>query len=274
LSLHTVVSIDGSPYQLWQAELLEWTHGRVGQPGPLTWLVAADEAPAGARLARTYATGAMSPHPRTGDDYAPYNKPYSLLAWLADAPPEEEHLLVLDPDCVFLAPLEVLAEPGRPVAQPIWYMNPERYRGALARHCARPDALEPVGIPTAIRRDDLARLTPLWLAKTEEIREDARSAHALGWVAEMWAYAIAAHETGLRHVLRPMAWFNTDDRADLPIVHYCYPYEAPGARWEWGKRTYRPWTRVAEPPAGTPAGEVAVVRLVNEFAEERATAWG
>ena len=37
-SIRTVVSVDGSRYHRWQAELLAYSHRRVGQPGPLTRL--------------------------------------------------------------------------------------------------------------------------------------------------------------------------------------------------------------------------------------------
>ena len=39
----------------------------------------------------TFRTHPYYPHPFRGDDYTPYNKPRSLLAWLQEASPSEAH---------------------------------------------------------------------------------------------------------------------------------------------------------------------------------------
>jgi hypothetical protein len=125
------------------------------------------------------------------------------------------------------------------------------------------------GIPIVIHRDDLTALAAPWLAKTEEIRDDARSRTVVGWVAEMWGYAFAAAELGLRHELRELARFPTEDRVDLPLIHYCYASAAAGTRWTWDKRHYRPWRRVADPPRTAPGAAAALVAMVNECAATR-----
>ena len=45
------------------------------------------------------------------------------------------------------------------------------------------------------------QLIPLWIDKTEDIRNDPTSRELLGggWIADMWGYTIAAAEMGLRH---------------------------------------------------------------------------
>lgn len=266
MTVHTVFSIDDSSYLRWQAELLAYSHRKVAQSGPLTCLLSGDgeRRPA---LERIFQTRSWRPHPVTGDDYPPYNRIFALNAWLREAPPEEETILLLDPDNVFLRPLEVSVERGRPISQPISYMHPPTYDEQLRKHCERPDELEGIGIPTVIHRDDLVELAPLWLAKTEALRSDPADRERLAWISDMWGYCIAARELGLRHELREMAQFQIEDRADLPIVHYCYGSESPDGTWEWTKRSYRAWERVEDPPPGVPAASVALIRLLNELVE-------
>lgn len=264
--VHTVFSVDGSLYQRWQADLLAYSHRRLRQPGPLSMLLSTEERPA-PFVGRTFQTAPYSPHPLTGDDYSPYNKPKALRDWLWDAPPEEEALLILDPDCIFLKPFTGSVSRGRPVAQPISYLDPthERNLELVEKHCRNPESVQGVGIPILIHKDDLAVVAPLWLEKTEEIRGDPKSRETAGWVAEMWAYAFAAAELGLHHTTHLLARVSSDDRADLPILHYCYSYSDPEVRWSWDKRAYRPWERVPDPPDEVPLGTRVLIDLLNEW---------
>jgi len=269
-AIHTVFSVDGSRYQRWRADLLAFSHRAVGQRGPVTRLWSASTRPT-AFAGQTFWTDPYSPHPTSDDDYAPYNKPAAILRWLSESSPPEETILLLDPDCVFLAPVLAEAPLGRPISQPIGYMDPGAGPAAelAVRHCRRPSAVQPLGIPTLVHRDDLRALAPLWLAKTEAIRSDRRGRQLAGWPAEMWGYAFAAAELGLDHDLRQLAAFPGDDRIDLPIVHYCYHSQDPDARWRWDKRDYRPWEPVPDPPLGTAMAATALIRVLNACAAAR-----
>jgi peptidyl serine alpha-galactosyltransferase len=267
--VHTVFSVDSSLYQRWQADLLAYSHRKVGQPGPLTRLLSADGPPT--RFAgRTFHTRSYCPHPATGDHYPPYNRIMALRAWLRRNPPEEEVILLLEPDCVFLAPL-LPAEPvnrGQPVSHPVSYMDPLPKTELLQKHCSRPELVDAAGIPTLlIHRDDLMELVPLWIEKTENIRNDPKSLEILegGWVADMWGYTCAAAEIGVRHKLPALARLQGEDLADLPIVHYCYASSSTEHDWHWDKRTYRPWERVPDPPEDVPSVDKALIGLLNEW---------
>jgi peptidyl serine alpha-galactosyltransferase len=268
-AIHTVFSVDGSVYQQWQADLLAYSHRKVGQPGPLTRLLSAD-GPSPRFAGRTFHTRPYCPHPATGDHYPPYNRIMALGAWLRKNPPAEEVILLLEPDCVFLAPL-LPAEPvsrGHPVSHPIGYMDPVPKAELLQKHCSRPELVDAAGIPTVlIHRDDLMELVPLWIEKTENIRNDPKSLELIdgGWIADMWGYTCAAAEIGLRHKLRPLARSQGEDQADLPIIHYCYDSSYAEHDWHWDKRTYRPWERVPDPPDEVPSVDKALIGLLNEW---------
>lgn len=220
-------------------------------------------------LADTFVSAARSPHPVTGDDYAPYNKPAALAAWTQDEGPREPTVLVLDPDCVFLDRLILDVEPGDPVAQPSGFMNAAEHASVLYRHFPHAEVLQPLSVPLVIHRDDLHELAPLWLARTEDLREDPLTRERLGWVSEMWGCSIAAAQLGLRFELRSFALLQGDDKVSLPLIHYAYESASPDGTWRWEKRAYRPWDRVPDPPPGTPAASVALIRLLNEFGKTR-----
>ncbi len=287
--MHTVFSIGNNLYQRWQARLLAYSHRRAGQPGPLTCLVSGlrNRDPV---IDADFFTRNYFPHPVTGDRYAAYNKPAALMAWLRQAPPDEETILLVDPDCIFLHTLDSRPERGRPVAQPVFYMNLRQRPAAaqppagrepvlendwalvdalLNKHCRRPEQVQGVGIPTLIHRDDLAALAPLWLAKTEMIRNDPDLRDRVGWIAEMWAYCLAAADLGLEHEERDLACFATEERDDLPLVHYCFDLRDRDGAWTWGKRSYQPWTRVPDPPADVPRSGQALIHVLNAFVEEQ-----
>ena len=273
MTVHTVFSIDDSSYLRWQAELLAYSHRTVAQPGPLTCVLSGDAGPRPV-LERIFYTRAWSPHPQTGDEYPAYNKPGALMTWMREAPPEEATILVLDPDTIFLRPLASTVERGRPIAHPYSYLDPtynEENEAFVRKHCRQPELVQSVGIPILIHRDDLAALAPGWWAKTEAIRNDPHSRALVGWTAEMWGYAFAAAELGLRHELRVLAQVPFEERVDLPILHYCYASESADKRWQWNKWDYRPWERVADPPPGVPAASVALVQLLNELVDIKAT---
>jgi hypothetical protein len=266
--VHTVFSVDGSLYQRWQADLLAYSYRKVGQPGPLTRLLSADGPPT-PFAGNTFQTRLYSPHPATGDHYPPYNRIMALKDWLSEGHPAEEVLLLIEPDCVFLRSL--IVEPvsrGYPVSHPVGYMDPLANAELVQRHCSRPDLVDAAGIPTLlIHRDDLMELVPLWIEKTEDIRNDPTSRELIGggWIADMWGYTCAAAEIGLRHKLRALARGQGEYQADLPIIHYCNSSSSAEHDWRWDKRYYRPWERVPDPPEDLPSVDKTLIGLLNEW---------
>lgn len=82
--IFTVFSTTANAAMQWQSELLEYSWGRVKQPGELLRLVGMGphEPLPRHRLARVTGTLCWSPHPYTGDVYPPYNNAASVLEWL------------------------------------------------------------------------------------------------------------------------------------------------------------------------------------------------
>lgn len=255
--LETVLSVDGSPYLAWQAELLTATHAANGVPGTLTQL-----------LAEPGASG----HSRV---YPPFNKPRSLAAWITGDGPSGDPILLLDPDCVFVSapdgtmaggqPIAPLAA-RQPIAQPAPYLDPWEHRDLLARHGVAPESAQAIGTPAVIGRDELAALAPAWLARTCDILEDRWSRQRAGWVAEMWGYVIAAAQLGLHHVVAPLAHGVGDDRIDRPLIHYCDALVAHNGVVVWDKRGYVPWATPPTLGGAAPLAGATLLELLAEYA--------
>jgi peptidyl serine alpha-galactosyltransferase len=270
MTVHTVFSTDGSLYQRWQADLLAYTHRKANQPGPLTWLYSASDPPP-AFDGQVFQTRAFSPHPVTNDHYPPYNRIGALSEWLAQSPPEEETLLLLDPDCVFITACDETVDRGHPIAHPILSMDVfnESHPELLKRYGYRADQLQGVGVPMLIHRDDLKALMPLYMEKTEVLRADPECREEIGWMSDMWGWAFAAADLGLRHERRELSRWQMDHVTDLPFIHYCYSSASAQTDWHWDKRRYEPWTPVPQPPPDVSRASVTLISVLNELAEIR-----
>ncbi|QDU61187.1 hypothetical protein Pan216_20410 [Planctomycetes bacterium Pan216] len=269
--IHTVVSCEDNDYQYWQAELLAHSFFRSGMTGDLTLLVATEGAapPTHDFSAEVVTTHRASPHPETGDDYAAYNKPASLLEWFSNHRVDAEQILILDPDCIFLRPVLSQSGIGYPRADSVHYMDTTNERGSrlIQKHCRTGSQYAfPAVIPVLIEADDLRMILPRWLEATEEIRNDPESRDLAGWVAEMWGYVIAAAESGLVHLPSRFSAAPMDATTDCPIIHYCFDVDYGEGGYHWGKRTYAPWSK----PEPLPREANGAARALLEILEEKA----
>jgi hypothetical protein len=271
MTIRTIFSSEDTDYLYWQVQLLAYSHQRVGQPGEITCLVAHDgDAPP--RLVDgvdMYVTRQASPHPVSGDDYKPYNKPASLLQWLEETPDSDETLLVIDPDCVFLEPIDREVESGQPVGEQIFFMSNTAPACVeiIRRHCRRNESLvQPVGVPLLIQRSDLLSICPRWLELTAEMREDKFTREEIPWICEMWGYSIAAAEAGITHELGHRQQFPTEDITDRPLIHYSYATESHDKDWKWDKRDYSAWSKPPSAPDEIPAAGRIFHALLDQAA--------
>jgi hypothetical protein len=261
---------ENSLYQHWQSELLIYTASKISQPGRIVRLLSTRDKPRSLMGdCETFVVPPHSPHPKTRDDYSPYNKPNSIKKWLDKQSGEDCVLLIIDPDCVFLRPVTQSIKKGNPVSQDVGYMrtNVPNAQAIITRFCKRGFKLiDAVGIPTLIWKSDLELMIDRWLEITENIRSDKEMKAKAGWVAEMWGYTIAAAEAGLSHKIENLCHVPTEDKSTAPLIHYCFSSENKAKGYKWDKRTYKPWDRVILPPPGTPKSAVVLATLVNELA--------
>jgi hypothetical protein len=269
--LRTIFSVDGSRYLAWQAEFLAYTFERAQQPGLLTRLWSGHGVPEPFR-GETFQTPPYSPHPVSGDEYVCYNRQFALDDWLWATPERDETILLVDPDFVFLNPVSHGVQQGHPIAHPTGYVDPKRHAVLVERHCRRPDDVQSLGWPVIIHRSDLTTITPLWIAKTEAIRNDPVVRDDAGWITDMWGYVFAAAELGMVHQTEYLAATQMDRRDDTPFIHYCYESQSASGTWRWEKRWYEPADPIPDPPDDVPLASQALIALLNEWLIKRAAA--
>ncbi len=115
--IYTLFSTVNDDSSQWQADLLEYSWGRIRQPGELVRLIASrpDPSPPKHHHARLVETLNWSPHPFTGDEYPPYNLAASLLEWLFSEPVNGT-VLLLESNCVFRSAVATETAPGQVLA--------------------------------------------------------------------------------------------------------------------------------------------------------------
>jgi hypothetical protein len=262
----------------WQAEFLHYTYAIAGMSAELTALVAATDEPEWEFSCNTvrvanYKDSVATPPLLT------LNKPGGIAEWAAQDGPRDETILIVDPDSMFLRPVD---DPG-PLTAGEAYSEEHDYmdvaiptnRTVIDRHCRKElhAKVQPVGIYILINRSCLAELAQRWLQKSIDIAADPICRDALGgtgWLSDMWGYAIAAAELGLHHHLRGFSQVTGSNSLRNPITHYCFPLmESRDDVWQldtqkpvlWSKWSYRPWDSPPNPSGTTLEGELLLERL-------------
>ena len=282
---YTVFSTTDTPNMQWQSELLEYSWKKAGQQGALVRLVATDhpERLPQHRFARSVATTPREVNPETGDNYVPYNKPASLLEWLYAERPHGTVLLV-DPDCVFRAPVNRNVAPGFPESQAWIGLRVRKPSGRspfglgtkykfLSKHCVDTGTpAQPVMIPTLIHTMDLKRICGRWLELSGYFREGTKSRDGGPmWESEMLAYVAAAAEYGLEHEVVSLGICTNwppKMAPDAPVIHYCNAVLDEKGETIWSKLTYDPWAKVDASAVPEHDHGRDLIALVNEFARQ------
>ncbi|PNX93024.1 peptidyl serine alpha-galactosyltransferase, partial [Trifolium pratense] len=183
------------------------------------------------------------------DLYPAINKPAGVVHWLKHSKEAKnvDWVLILDADMIIRGPIlpwELGAEKGRPVAAYYGYLK--GCDNILAKlHTKHPDLCDKVGGLLAFHISDLRRFAPLWLSKTEEVREDKEhwatnitgDIYGKGWISEMYGYSFGAAEIGLRHKINDnlMLYPGYVPREGIEpvLLHYGLPFSV--GNWSFNK---------------------------------------
>jgi len=250
--LYTVVCTDTSPSMQWQCEFLEHTWRGVRQPGELIRLAACKpgERLPEHRYARTLRMKWTNLDADTGDVYPPYNRLYSLRDWLRQHRPEGT-VLIVDPDCVFLAPVSERTHAGLVKAQrwvDFFGLTDTHWATWVSEHSAvDPAALEAATWPALIHTRDLDALLDRWIELTVALRRNS-----LDQISDMIAFVVALKESGLDVKLHNFTAVFDYPEAEVrgaPLIHYCQDILDHQGRLIWSKRSYQPWSQPGCDPA-------------------------
>lgn len=251
--IHTLFSVECQNYFDWQTVGLVHSHRKARQPGPITRLLSCTDEErtryGGMGLAPTFEVPSMSRHPRTGDWYPAINKPAGIVHWLKHSKDAEnvDWVVILDADMIIRGPIipwELGAEKGKPVSAYYGYLvGCDNILAPL--HTKHPEFCDKVGGLLAMHIDDLKALAPMWLSKTEEVREDRAhwgtnitgDIYGQGWISEMYGYSFGAAEVGLRHKINDdlMIYPGYIPRPGVEpiLLHYGLPFKV--GNWSFSK---------------------------------------
>ncbi|XP_022884004.1 peptidyl serine alpha-galactosyltransferase-like [Olea europaea var. sylvestris] len=206
--IHTLVSVECQYSYDWQTVGLLHRYRKAHQPGPITRLLSCAEEERksymGMHLAPRLEVPSISRHPKTGDWYSTINKQAGIVHWLKHSKDAEnvDWLVILDATTIIripIVPRELGAEKGKSVAG--YYRYLVGCDNILDKfHTKHPELCDKVGGLLAMHIDDLRALAPLWLAKTEEVREDRAhwdtnytgDIYGTAWICEMYGYSFGA----------------------------------------------------------------------------------
>mmetsp|Transcript_53170 Transcript_53170/g.140548 ORF Transcript_53170/g.140548 Transcript_53170/m.140548 type:complete len:406 (-) Transcript_53170:1459-2676(-) len=195
---HTVYSVQASRYFEWQVRFMHHWFKEAQVPGRITRLLSAGGPDF---LVGPIPTHVAPPNPVPVDaGYQPYNKPAAIMHWLENSKPTEDVVVIIDPDCMYVSPLEIIVDEGFPVAQRAFFSfaNTNDVPMQIARrYCTGCTFVDPIAVPVIIHRRDLIKIAPRWLQKTAQIRAErgtwppnwdnkTLSPVGLGWTAEMF----------------------------------------------------------------------------------------
>uniref|UniRef100_A0A0R0JRZ1 Hydroxyproline O-arabinosyltransferase-like domain-containing protein n=1 Tax=Glycine max TaxID=3847 RepID=A0A0R0JRZ1_SOYBN len=251
--IHTLFSVECQNYFDWQTVGLMNSYRKAKHPGPITRLLSCTDEEKnkykGMHLAPTFEVPSMSRHPKTGDWYPAINKPAGVVHWLKHSKEAKnvDWVVILDADMIIRGPIipwELGAEKGRPVAAYYGYLI--GCDNILAKlHTKHPELCDKVGGLLAFHIDDLRVFAPLWLSKTEEVREDTvhwatnitGDIYGKGWISEMYGYSFGAAEVGLRHKINDnlMIYPGYVPREGIEpiLLHYGLPFSV--GNWSFNK---------------------------------------
>jgi hypothetical protein len=286
--LYVVYSISNSPYQRWQADLLDFSIRDAEQPGVVVRLcshdadhpeLAAEPSDSGYTFmtlsfaevgnTRYHALVRWMKKKLKIDVYGRYhffclNKPFGMKAFL-DAHPDLDpgvRLMWLDPDMVFHRPWnppDNAVGQGRVVGQHWWGYDPRWLEGSGGGRdgISMPPPEEAMMFPFCLTVSDMRRIIDLFCRLSTDFYRATRD-----WKSEMYGLVASMATFGL--TCRTVAALGTcnnwprglADDPVAPISHYTQPMIDGAGNEIWDKRRYTPHT-LSQPWDRPPAADRA-----------------
>ena len=269
-SAYILYSMSNSPYQEWQARLLEFSLREVGQPGMVIRCIAQDPqypmrvVPDFGNGGHTIVTEDFSRHAR---GYLPLNKAGGLREVFKQLRlPPHAIVICVDPDMIFAKTWTPDVSSGRVVGQ--------RWKGYSPQFCmATSDAshhplcpkneTDAVMYPFAATAVDLQALSDAYFEASQYPSEE--------WMVEMTALVVAVKKIGLELSTQENIglcgdWPHADD-VDAPILHYCQPVFDHHGKEIWNKRKYKPFDEPPKPDKAENRVGREVLKALHNYRE-------
>jgi hypothetical protein len=305
--LYIVYSMSNSPYQKWQADLLDFSAREVGQQGVLVRLCSLERGLPNLKVPTslwgyTFVTPSFA---EVGDGpfrkfvlwskgllkleasgrYHFYclNKALAMKAFLDSHAglADDAKLLWLDPDMVFNRPWDPpgsMVQRGYVTGQYWWGYDPawcQRNEGSHGKSlCPVSDAA--IMFPFCILVGDMRRIVDSYCRFSSEIYRRTRD-----WKSEMYGLVMAMSAAGLEcHTISALGTCNNwpgglADDSRAPISHYTQPMKDCNGREIWNKRTYtphtlaRPWRRPPHHGETTTLTDQRTLQMLHRFIDRQ-----
>ncbi|MCP4397979.1 MAG: hypothetical protein GY801_11875 [bacterium] len=269
---YIIYSISNSPYQEWQADLLDYSFTKVKQPGTLIRLCSEDAKYPKRKIPLSKAGLTIcTPNfsrltPET--DWPVMNKPGSLkVLFKKKIFHDEDTLIFLDPDMIFVKIWAPEVKMGSAYGQ--------KWKGYKNNYCQK-TSIQPELCPA---NEDACLMYPFAITAgdmkniVENIEYFSRKGYLKchDWMADMSAFVIAMVKHKIRMETRDNIglcnnWDNKNDDA-APIMHYCQQMKNACGKKLWGKWRYQPWKLPPDPSRATNQVDREVLTMLRTFIE-------
>ncbi|KAG9138252.1 hypothetical protein Leryth_001474 [Lithospermum erythrorhizon] len=284
---HVALTATDTLYSKWQSRIMYyWYNKKKGLPGSdmgsFTRILHSGKAD---NLMDEIPTFVVDPLPNGMDQgYVVLNRPWAFVQWLEMATIDEEYVLMIEPDHIFLNPLPNLAYGDYPAGFHFNYMLPEKHEKIIRKFFPEEKGpitnVDPIGnSPVIIKKNLLEEIAPTWVNISLRIKNDREADKTFGWVQEMYAYAVASALHDVQHILRKDFMIQTPfgkETRNIFILHYTYAcdFNMKGeltygihGEWSFNKRSYidgLPPRNLPLPPPGVPESVVTLLKMINE----------
>ena len=301
--LYIVYSMSNSPYQQWQADLLDFSVRKAGQPGVIVRLCSRegrdpDSEVQASAWGYTFATPSYAGVGDTGlrrfvlwskrllkrnihgrFHFYCLNKAHAMQAFLESHPDldDEARLLWLDPDMVFNRPWDPpasMVRRGHVTGQHWWGYDPAWCQRNGGNKTGSPCPVSDLAImfPFCITVGDMRAIVEPYGRYSADVYHKTRD-----WLSEMYALVMAMSAAELEcHTIAALGTCNNwpdgvSNDPSAPISHYTQVMKDSNGREVWDKRRYtphtlsRPWQRPPHHEKVTTLTDQRTLQMIHWF---------
>ena len=271
--IYIVYSMSNSPYQEWQADLLDFSVSQSGQPGRIIRIVSKDPKYPDRVLPRSRKglTIETEDFGKYGGGYSAMNKPGGLRELNKVVTDPNAVIILVDPDMIFTGvwdPRDVVKE--NIVYGQRWHGYGEEYcrktTPDLYKNYCPPTDEKAIMYPFSMTMGTLEKIIPKYFESSAYYRT------AKDWMTEMSALVISQNDPslGLKIITKESLgitndWPKFNQDLDAPIMHYCQTIKDTSGKEIWGKRGYNAWEDVPDPKEATTRVDREVLSMIRKF---------
>jgi len=205
--------------------------------------------------------------------YGPRNKPYSMQKWVNTYPnlKDDETVLFLDPDMVFLKPMEIDVSKGV-VWGHKWIINGDNTFDLLKKNRELITDDYAVMYPFAMTIGDVKLIVDTYINKCDQILKSIKK-----WNSEMYGFIMSIADSNLKTKPVNIAnyFHNMNENDPKYIIHYMYAIKDDKNNTIFYKQDYtpstetKPWKRPGDIDKTNNKRDKALLSLIHEYIDQQ-----